>query len=64
MLQKCDIEHVILAIRVKKGRKTMKKVLLTVMSVNYWKNQEKSFVIAMIMMGLFNLSIVGVMLYR
>jgi hypothetical protein len=42
----------------------MTKILLTVMSVNYWKNQEKSFVIAMILMGLFNLSIVAVMLYR
>ena len=42
----------------------MKRILLTVMNVNYWKKQEKQFVIAMILMGLFNLSLVIVMLNR
>lgn len=42
----------------------MKKILLTVMNVDYWKKQEKSFVIAMTLMGVFNFFIVITMLYR
>jgi len=42
----------------------MKKILLTVMNVDYWKKQEKSFVIAMMLMGLFNLSLVIALIYR
>lgn len=39
----------------------MKKVLLTVINVNRWKKHEKSFVITMMLMGLFNLFIVTFM---
>ncbi len=42
----------------------MKRILLKVMNVNHWEKQEKSFVIAMIFMGVFNLFIVTTMLYR
>jgi hypothetical protein len=42
----------------------MIKSLVGIMHVNNWKKQEKSFVIAMVLMGIFNLSIVLIMLYR
>ncbi len=42
----------------------MKSILLKAMNVNHWKKKEKSFVIAMIFMGAFNLFIVTTMLYR
>jgi len=42
----------------------MKKLLLSVMYVNVWKQEEKSLVVAMLLMGVFNLSIVIVMLNR
>ncbi|MEN8194125.1 MAG: hypothetical protein ABFS12_14980 [Bacteroidota bacterium] len=41
----------------------MKRRVLKIMSANYWKKNEKSFVIAMIFMGVFNFSIVLTMLY-
>ncbi len=46
-----------------KGRE-MKRILLKVMNIKHWKKQEKSFVIAMILMGVFNFFIVFTMLYR
>jgi hypothetical protein len=46
------------------GEEKMKKVLLTVMNVCHWEKHEKSFVISMILMGLFNLCIVSFMLYH
>lgn len=42
----------------------MKKILLTVLNINYWEKHEKQFVIAMILMGLFNLSLVIFMINR
>ncbi len=42
----------------------MKKVLLSVMNVSHWKEHEKSFVISMMLMGVFNLCIVSFMLYN
>ena len=49
---------------VKKGREKMKRILVKAMNVRHWKNHEKSFVIAMILMGVFNFFIVITMLYR
>ncbi|GIU00040.1 hypothetical protein TSL6_05460 [Sulfurovum sp. TSL6] len=42
----------------------MKKALLTVMNIGHWKKHEKSFVISMMLMGLFNLCIVTFMLHN
>lgn len=42
----------------------MKKMLLRVINVNAWKQEEKSLVVAMLLMGVLNLSIVIVMLNR
>ena len=42
----------------------MKKIFLTVLNINYWKKQEKQFVIAMILMGLLNLFLVIFMINR
>jgi hypothetical protein len=42
----------------------MKKLLLTVMNVSHWKKHEKSFVISMMLMGLFNLFIISFMLHN
>ncbi len=40
----------------------MKEILLKVVSVDYWEKQEKSFVFAMMIMGVFNLVLVLFML--
>ena len=40
----------------------MKKILLTAINVDFWKKQEKSFVIAMMLIGVFNLTLVILML--
>jgi|GEM_PF-2536046 len=42
----------------------MKKLLLRVMHVSHWKKHEKIFVIAMMLVGIFNLFIVSFMLYN
>jgi hypothetical protein len=51
-------------IELKKGKEKMKKILLTIMNIDYWKKQEKQFVIAMILMGLFNFSLVVLMINK
>lgn len=40
----------------------MKKALLSVMNFSHWKKHEKSFVVSMMLMGMFNLFIVSFML--
>lgn len=42
----------------------MKKVLLSAMNIRHWKQDEKSFVISMMVMGISNLFIVSFMLYH
>ncbi len=46
------------------GREKMKRVLLTVVNVSHWKKHEKTFVISMMLMGIFNLFFVYFMLYN
>ena len=46
----------------KKGERNNEKKLLRVMQVANFKKQEKSFVIAIILMGIFNFSIIIFML--